>query len=113
MLRMYRIAGWVTAFLIISAAAHGRGQSAPSSSSGIRVSLMDRTRVDSWQWFDAPPYSNTYGYVESLLRIGMAQRIRNWDWELELAQPSVLGLPDDAVSPVAAQGQLGLGATYY
>jgi hypothetical protein len=113
MLRMYRIAGWVTAFLIISAAAHGRGQSAPSSSSGIRVSLMDRTRVDSWQWFDAPPYSNTYGYVESLLRIGMAQRIRNWDWELELAQPSVLGLPDDAVSPVAAQGQLGLGGTYY
>ena len=32
---------------------------------------------------------------------------------LELAQPSVLDAPNDAVSPVTAQGQLGLGGTYY
>ncbi len=32
---------------------------------------------------------------------------------MELAQPAVLGLPQDAVSPVTAQGQLGLGGTYY
>lgn len=77
------------------------------------VTVYDRTRVDAWQWFAAPPESETYGYLESLLRLGVAQRIRHWDWQLELAQPAVLGLPSDAVSPVSAQGQLGLGGTYY
>ncbi len=79
----------------------------------VSIFVYDRTRVDTWDWFAAPPESNTYGYVESLLRLGVAQRINNWDWQLELAQPSVLGLPNDAVSPVTAQGQLGLGGTYY
>ncbi|MDE3188805.1 MAG: hypothetical protein KGM96_14930 [Acidobacteriota bacterium] len=69
--------------------------------------------MDAWQWFAAPPNSSSYGYVESLVRIGMAQRIRRWDWELELAQASVLDAPSKAVSPVTAQGQLGLGGTYY
>jgi len=75
--------------------------------------VYDRTRVDSWQWFAAPPFNNSYGYFESLLRIGVSQRLHRWDWQLELAQPSVLATPDDAISPVAAQGQLGLGASYY
>ncbi len=81
--------------------------------SGLSVSVYDRTRVDSWQWFADPPYDNTYGYVESLLRTSIAQRLHRWDWQLELAQPSVLGVPNDAISPVAAQGQLGLGGSYY
>lgn len=85
-----------------------RAQSLPVS-----VSVYDRTRIDNWQWFAAPPASETYSYAESLVRLGMAQRLRKWDWQLELAQPSVLGIPDDAISPVTAQGQLGLGATYY
>lgn len=113
MFRMNRIVMWSTACFMISAMQHCRAQSVAAGSSAIRISVMDRTRIDSWKWFNAPAYSNTYGYVESLLRIGMSQRIRNWDWELELAQPSVLGLPDDAVSFVATQGQLGLGGTYY
>ena len=75
--------------------------------------MYDRTRVDSWQWFAAPPYANTYGYVESLLRVGVAQHVRRWDWQLELSQPAVLDAPSDAVSSVTAQGQLGLGGTYY
>lgn len=79
----------------------------------VSISVYDRTRVDAWQWFLAPPKSETYGYVESLLRIGVAQHIHHWDWQLELSQPAVLGLPNDAVSSVAAQGQLGLGGTYY
>ncbi len=84
-----------------------------SGSPALRVSVYDRTRVDSWQWFAAPPGSNSYGYVESLLRVGVAQRLHRWDWQLELAQPSILAAPDDAISSVAAQGQLGLGASYY
>ncbi len=88
--------------------------SAQSSSTGnLGVLVYDRTRIDTWQWFAAPPLNNTYGYTESLLRLGMDQHLHRWDWELELSQPSMLDLPDNAVSPVAAQGQLGLGGTYY
>ena len=90
-----------------------QAQTASSGGSPISVSVYDRTRVDSWQWFAAPPYANTYGYVESLLRVGLAQSLHRWDWALELSQPSVLDAPNDAVSPVTAQGQLGLGGTYY
>lgn len=88
------------------------GQSAPGNLP-VSISIYDPTRVDAWQWFAAPPQSETYGYVESLLRLGVAQKLQNWDWELEISQPAVLGLPDDAVSPLSAQGQLGLGGTYY
>jgi alginate export protein len=84
-----------------------------TGSSALSVSVYDRTRVDSWQWFSAPPEANTYGYVESLLRIGVARRLHHWDWQLELAQPSLLDAPNDAISPVTAQGQFGLGASYY
>lgn len=91
----------------------GNAQPKPTSGSPVSVSVYDRTRVDTWQWFAAPPESETYAYVESLLRLGVAQRIHHWDWLLELAQPAVLGLPSDAVSPNLAQGQLGLGGTYY
>jgi hypothetical protein len=88
-------------------------QPAPSTPFPVSVTVYDRTRVDAWQWFAAPPQSETYGYVESLLRLGIAQKLGSWDWQLELSQPSVLGAPGDAVSPNSAQGQLGLGATYY
>ncbi|HEY2467352.1 MAG TPA: alginate export family protein [Terracidiphilus sp.] len=101
----------VTLLMIVSSVCNG--QSSSSSGSPISVSVYDRTRVDSWQWFAAPPESNTYGYVESLLRLSMSQKIHSWDWQLELAQPAILDAPNDAVSSVTAQGQLGLGGTYY
>ena len=81
--------------------------------SPVSVFVYDRTRMDAWQWFAAPPYDNSYAYVQTLQRLGMTQRLHGWDWELELSQPSVLDAPDNAVSPVTAQGQLGLGGTYY
>jgi hypothetical protein len=79
----------------------------------VKVLIYDRTRVDAWQWFAAPPYASTNGYGESLLRLGVAQKLQHWDWELELSQPSILDAPSDAVSTNSAQGQLGLGGTYY
>jgi hypothetical protein len=79
----------------------------------VSFSVFDRTRVDAWQWFAAPPESATYGYVESLLRLGIAQKLDRWDWQLEMAQPAILDASTDSVSPVSAQGQLGLGGTYY
>ena len=79
----------------------------------VSISVYDRTRAEGWQWFAAPPKTGTYGYVESLLRIAIAQKIKHFDWQLELSQPAIIALPAHAVSPVSAQGQLGLGGTYY
>ena len=111
MKRVVAVSAGVLMMLVIPALC--RAQSTASSGLPVSLSIYDRTRVDTWQWFAAPPKSETYAYVESLLRIGVAQRIDQWDWQLELAQPAVLGLPSNAVSTNAAQGQLGLGGTYY
>jgi Alginate export len=86
---------------------------APQSTSPVSISIYDRTRSENWQWFAAPPQSETYSYLGSLLRIGVGQTTRKIDWQLELSQPAVLFAPDDAISQIPAQGQLGLGATYY
>lgn len=48
-----------------------------------------------------------------MVRLGIAQRLNHFDYMFELGQSAEFGLPDDAVSPVTAQGQLGLGGTYY
>jgi hypothetical protein len=83
------------------------------ASTPVSISVYDRTRLQNWQWFEAPPQAGTYSYVESLLRIGVAQSIHKIDWQLEVSQPAILGAPSNSISPVTAQGQLGLGATYY
>jgi hypothetical protein len=79
----------------------------------VTFSIYERARNDNWQWFAAPPYSDSYSYLQSLLRISVAQRVNHWDWQAELAQTWVGGVPNDSVSPVSAQGQLGIGGTYY
>ena len=102
-------------FLLLSGSA-AKSQ-APSqlggSKSPVSITVYDRTRVENWQWFAAPPQSETYSYAESLLRLGVGQSNGRVDWQLDLSQPSVLGAPTDAVSANSAQGQMGLGATYY
>ena len=86
---------------------------ANTSHSPVSFNVYERARADVWQWFAAPPESETYPYGESLLRISVAQRLRKWDWFGELSQAAIFDAPKDAVSPVTAQGQLGLGGTYY
>lgn len=112
MRKLYSVQTFVL-LILFAASALCQAQTSSTTSSPISISVYDRTRIDAWQWFAAPPEANTYGYVESLLRVGVAQRLHRWDWQLELAQPSVLDVPNNAVSPVTAQGQLGLGGTYY
>jgi hypothetical protein len=100
----------------LQSAAFGQ-QVAPTSpsvsKSPVSLSAYQRTREVTTAWFTATPNAEVYGYTESLLRIAVAQKRKTFDWQLELTQPSVLGLPKDAVSSVSAQGQLGLGGTYY
>lgn len=87
---------------------------APSTSrSPVSLSVYDRTRTDANDWFADPPYTSTYPYVEQLMRVSVAQRIKHFDWQLEIAQADVFDVPTTSVSPVLAQGQLGLGGTYY
>ncbi|HUN87007.1 MAG TPA: alginate export family protein [Terracidiphilus sp.] len=95
------------------AAPPATAQAASTGKAPISVFVYDRTRMDAWDWFEAPPASNSYAYVQTLQRIGMTQRLHRWDWELELSQPAIFDVPDNAIAPVSAQGQLGLGGTYY
>ena len=113
MRRLNRVAALIAALFAFTTLAQGHMFAQATGNSPVGISVYDRTRLDTWQWFAAPPQSETYAYVESLLRLSMMQKIKRWDWQLELAQPSILHAPTDAVSTVAAQGQLGLGGTYY
>ena len=89
-------------------------QTAPvSTGSPVTLSAMDRTRTDANNWYGDPPYTTTYPYVEQLLRFSVAQRIKRIDWLVEASQNDVFDVPTTSVSPVTAQGQLGLGGTYW
>jgi hypothetical protein len=85
----------------------------PPATTPINFTLYERARVVTTEWFAATPHAEEYGYLESLFRLGLQQRRAHYDWQAEFAVPAVLGLPNDAVSPVTAQGQLGLGGSYY
>jgi hypothetical protein len=79
----------------------------------LTATAIIRERTNATQWFAATPQAEVYGHQDSLLRLSVAQRIHHFDYMLELGQSAELGLPSDAVSPISAQGQLGLGGSYY
>ncbi len=112
-------AGWMLplfASQLLCTSASGQTATPPSStptSTPITLTAALRERTNATQWFAATPHSEQYGYQDSLLRLSLVQRVRHFDYLLELGQGAELALPNDAVSPVAAQGQLGLGGTYY
>lgn len=90
-----------------------RAQSAPApiKIGDITLAGSFRSRVEGWNWFgDAA--AGEYTYPGSILRVGVAQSTTTVDWQIEMAAPFVLGLPNNAVAPGAA-GALGLGANYY
>ncbi|HYP05632.1 MAG TPA: alginate export family protein [Bryobacteraceae bacterium] len=70
-----------------------------------------RTRLEVWDWFEGNANSD-YAFSGNLLRVSIAAQRPAFDWQIELAAPFFLGLPNDAVAP-GNQGQLGLGATYF
>jgi hypothetical protein len=71
-----------------------------------------RARLYAWDWFEAPPYDNSYQYSGNLLRFSLSERFKKWDWNAEFAVPFLLGLPSNATAP-APQGALGFGSNYY
>src|SRR5581483_3696460 len=66
-----------------------------------------RLRPEVWDWFDGGNGNNRYAFVQSIFRLDAGQQKEHWGWHLQLAQPSLLSLPEDAVA-AAPQGQLGL-----
>jgi Alginate export len=90
---------------------------APSAAAKpIRLGTVDvsgslRTRTENWNWFKGNA-DNTYVFQGSLLRLSLGQAREKFDWQLEMALPVLLGLPDEAVA-AGVQGQLGAGATYF
>jgi hypothetical protein len=70
-----------------------------------------RTRLETWNWFGENP-NGQYSYPGSLFRLGVGQERNPLDWQLELAVPFIVALPESAVVP-GAQGALGMGGNYY
>src|SRR5262245_62102497 len=77
---------------------------APLVLKGVTVSGSVRARLESWNWFgDAA--NGEYAYPASLFRIGLGHAGRQYDWQIELAAPVLLNLPEQ---PVGA-GPAGAG----
>jgi hypothetical protein len=94
-----------------------RSQTAPDARPAhphpFSINVYDRTRTDVYDWYSDPPYTTTYPFVEQLLRISIAQRLKHIDWLAELGSNDVFDVPTTSVAPVSAQGNLGLGGNYY
>jgi hypothetical protein len=101
----------------VSSAAPAPNQTAQVSTSPLKlgpfsVSGSWRVRMEAYDWFEAPPLNNDYAFAHSILRVNLGLQRRSWESNLEVAQPSLLGAPNDAVAP-GAQGPLGLGGNYF
>jgi hypothetical protein len=94
----------VLVFSLFTAAAFGQG-------ADVKFTGSLRTRVEAWDWFQGAA-ENTYPFLGALLRLSLSQTTRRLDWQVEAAAPLLLGLPDNAIA-AGAQGQMGLGASYY
>ena len=95
-----------------SASSSASAPSAKRKLGRLEISINWRTRAEGWNWFEGPTGNSDYGFWQSLLRVGIGQTGERLDWLVEGEQPSILGLPNDAVV-AAPQGQLGLGGSYY
>lgn len=79
----------------------------------VKFSGSLRARAENWSFFEAPGHDDDYTFLGALLRASVSQQVnRSFDWQIELAAPALLNLPENAVAP-APLGQLGLGGSYY
>ncbi len=98
-------------FSIAVAASIMRGQAKPPAVGSVVVQGSLRTRLEAWDWFQGEA-NNSYAFSGNILRVSLSQSKKAFDWQVELAAPILLGLPNDAIAP-GPQGQLGLGANYF
>ena len=79
----------------------------------VAISILERSRTDAVSFYGDPPLTTTYPYVEQLLRFSVAQKIKHFDYQVEISENNIFDLPTTSVDPVAARGQLFLGGTYF
>lgn len=106
----FLFSGLVTLFCI--APLCGQNAAEPIQLGPVTLTGSIRSRVESWQWFEANSGDSAYTFLGNQIRLGLSENGKKADWLFELEAPVLLGLPDNAVAP-GVQGQLGMGASYY
>jgi hypothetical protein len=89
---------------------------APDQITPIRIGSLTLSgelsgRGQGWDWFLGGARTR-YAFGSSLLRLGLSQEGSKLSWKVELSQPTLYSLPNDAFEP-GTGFPLGLGATYF
>ena len=88
------------------------GAQSPSLHIGsVDVSGELSVRGQGWNWFQDNKRV-IYGFGQSTLRVALSQKRQRFDWRLEMEQPTLFALPNDAV-PAGQMNPFGLGGSYY
>lgn len=95
----------------VSIALAQSASSDPVKIGDVTVSGSVRTRIESWDFFQGNA-NNDYTFPGSIARLSLSEATSKFAWQLELAAPFLLGLPNGAIAS-GAQGQLGFGASYF
>jgi hypothetical protein len=116
-MRGRRVSSYAVLMVLSLLATAASGQTPATPPPGVKIGDLDvtvnwRSRAELWNWFEGTTGNSDYGLAHSLLRVGIGQKHKRADWLVELEQPTIVALPNDAVAP-APLGQLGLGGTYY
>src|ERR1051326_4884065 len=79
---------------------------------GMNLAGSLRGRIESWDWFDAPPAQSSYTYGAAVLRLNLGRSSNRVEWQVEGTFPLLVNLPGNAVAP-EPQGPLGYGGDYF
>jgi hypothetical protein len=97
--------------LLVTLCPAGAAPVASTAEAPLTITGSWRLRVEDWDWFQGTAGDGDYTFTGSLLRLALARTLPTYDGVLELAQVTLLDLPENAVAP-PPQGALGLGANY-
>jgi len=109
---MHLLRGWAGVIVLSSLPLAAQTAPEPIKIGSVVVSGSIRSRVENWNWFTPNSGNPDYTFLGSQARLGFSRNGDGMDWNLEFEVPFLLGLPENAVAP-GAQGQLGMGASYY
>ena len=84
---------------------------APINIGALTLSGEIRGRGQGWDWFRGTDHTQ-YAFGDSLLRLALSEQKSKYAWKIELAQPTLYSLPNDAVQP-GARFPLGEGGNYF
>ena len=63
----------------------------------LQININWRERTEDWNWFKGNTGNSDYTFWDSLLRIGIGQTGKQFDWYIDGEQPTIIGLPTTAV----------------